>query len=130
MCQFSLLPTSYLLIGSDNIPLLMIGYVLFAYIHATFTVKLAHVPIHNALAGSSPFWNRPLTVFFDEIWGGFTEEASHEIHIQVHHPYTNVICLGESSSWRAPFSDRNSYLFLAPLFLPLLNTPIGVSLLA
>jgi len=131
MCtNFALLPISYLLIGSDSIPLFVIGYVLFAYIHATFTVKLAHAAIHNALAGSSPFWNRLLTVFFVEIWGGFTEEASHEIHIQVHHPYTNVIGLGDSSSWRAPFLDRNTYLFFAPLFLPLFNTPIGVSLLA
>ena len=131
MCaNFVLLPISYLLIRSDSIPLYMIGYVLFAYIHATFTVKLAHAAIHNTLAGSSPFWNRLLTVFFIEIWGGFSEEASREIHIQVHHPYTNVIGLGDSSSWRAPFLDRNTYLFFAPLFLPLFNTPIGVSLLA
>ena len=131
MCaNFALLPTSYLLIGADSIPLFVIGYMLFAYIHATFTVKLAHAAIHNALAGPSPFWNRLLTVFFVEIWGGFTGEASHEIHIQVHHPYTNVIGLGDSSSWRAPFLDRNTYLFFAPLFLPLFNTPIGVYLLA
>ena len=131
MCaNFALLPISYLLIGSDSIPLFVIGYVLFAYIHATFTVKLAHAAVHNALAGSSQVWNRLLTVFFIEIWGGFTGEASHEIHVQLHHPYTNVIGLGDSSSWRVPFLDRNTYLFFAPLFLPLFNTPIGVHLLA
>ena len=74
MCaNFALLPISYLLIGSDSIPLFVIGYVLFGYIYATFTVKLGHAAIHNTLAGSSPFWNRLLTVFFVDIWAGFTE---------------------------------------------------------
>lgn len=131
MCaNFALLPVSYHLIGSGSILLFMIGFLLLAYIHATFTMKLAHAAIHNALAGSSHFWNRLLTVFFVEIWGGFTGEGSYEAHIQLHHPYTNVIGLGDSSSWRAPFLGRVTYLFIAPLFLPLLNTMIGVSLLA
>ena len=69
-------------------------------------------------------------LFFVELWGGFSSEGTHEAHIQLHHPYTNVIGLGDSSSWRVPFFDRITYLFIAPLFLPLFNTPIGVTLLA
>ena len=130
MCvTFALLPISYFLIGSGSIPLFVIGFLVFAHIHAAFTVKFAHAAVHNALAGSSPFWNRLLTLFFVELWGGFSSEGTHEAHIQLHHPYTNVIGLGDSSSWRVPFLDRITYLFIAPLFLPLFNTPIGVTLL-
>ena len=128
--NFALLPISYLLIGSGSIPKFVVGYLLFAYIHATFTVKLAHAAVHNALAGSSRFWNCLLTVFFVEIWGGFTEEGCYEAHIQLHHPYTNVIGLGDSSSWRAPYLDRNTYLFVAPLFMQLLYPMIGLNMLA
>ena len=123
MCvTFALLPISYFLIGSGSIPLFVIGFLVFAHIHAAFTVKFAHAAVHNALAGSSPFWNRLLTLFFVELWGGFSSEGTHEAHIQLHHPYTNVIGLGDSSSWRVlPFLDRITYLFIAPLFLPLFN---------
>lgn len=128
--NFALLPVSLLLMGSASIPLFVAGYLLFAYIHATFTVKLAHAAVHNALAGSSRLWNRLLTIFFVEIWGGFTEEGTYEAHIQLHHPYTNVIGLGDSSSWRAPFLGRNTYLFIAPLFMHFLYPVIGLNMLA
>ncbi|RMX56437.1 hypothetical protein pdam_00008829 [Pocillopora damicornis] len=127
--NFALLPISLFLIGSGCIPLFATGYLLFSYVHATFTVKLAHAAVHNALAGSSHFFNRLLSVFFIEIWGGFTEQGSFEAHIQLHHPYTNVIGLGDSSSWRAPFLGRFTYLFIAPLSMPLFNTAIGITLL-
>ena len=128
--NFALLPISCILLGSSSIPAFVLGFLLFAYIHATFTVKLAHAAVHNALAGSSHFWNHILSVFFIAIWGGFTEVGSHEAHIGLHHPYTNVIGLGDSSSWRAPFLDRNMYLFIAPLFLQLFYPVIGLNMLA
>ena len=127
---FALLPVSYWLLGSGSVHLFVIGYLLLAYIHTCFTVKFAHAALHNALAGESCFWNCALATFFVEIWGGFTVEGSHEAHIKIHHPYTNVIGLGDSSSWRAPFLDRITYLFIAPLFLPMFNTIIAVTLLA
>ena len=131
MCiNFALLPISLLFMGSVNIPVFVTGYLLFSYIHATFTVKLAHAAVHNALAGSSRFWNGLLSIFFIEIWGGFTVEGSYEAHIQFHHPYTNVIGFGDSSSWRVPFLGRNTYLFIAPLFLQLLYPVVGLKLLA
>ena len=131
MCiNFALLPISLLFMGSVNIPVFVTGYLLFSYIHATFTVKLAHAAVHNALAGSSRFWNGLLSIFFIEIWGGFTVEGSYEAHIQFHHPYTNVIGLGDSSSWRVPSLGRNTYLFIAPLFLQLLYPVVGLKLLA
>ncbi|CAH3117228.1 unnamed protein product [Porites lobata] len=90
---------------------------------------LAHSAVHNALAGSSHFWNGLLSIFFIEIWGGFTVEGSYEAHIQFHHPYTNVIGLGDSSSWAA-FLCRDTYLFIEPLFLQLLYPVVGLKLLA
>ena len=128
--NFALLPISLLFMGSFNISVFVTGYLLFSYIHATFTVKLAHAAVHYALAGSSHFWNGLLSIFLIEIWGGFTVEGSYEAHIQFHHPYTNVIGLGDSSSWRVPFLGRNTYLFIAPLFLQLLYPAVGLKLLA
>ena len=94
------------------------GLFLAAYAHAMFTVKLGHNAIHNALAGSSQAWNWFFNVLLVEICGGFTAEGADEAHIKLHHPYTNVIGLGDSSSWRAPFLDRYTYLFIAPSVLP------------
>ena len=131
MCiNFALLPVSLLLLGSANVPVFVGGYLLLAYINTTFTVKLAHAVIHNALAGSSHFWNGLLSIFLIEIWGGFTVEGSYEAHIQFHHPYTNVIGLGDSSSWRVPSLGCDTYLFIAPLFLHLLYPLVGLKLLA
>lgn len=128
--NFALIPVSCVLLGSSSIPMFVLGFLVLAYIHATFTVKLAHAAVHNVLTGSSRFWNRILSVFFIEIWGGFTEEGSCEAHLQLHHPYTNVIGFGDSSSWRAPFLERNMYLFIAPLFMTLFYPIIGLNMLA
>ena len=128
--NLGLLPFGYLLLGCGSMPLFVLGHLLLSYIHATFTVKLAHAALHNALAGSSRFINRLLSMFFIEIWGGFTDVGSYEAHIKLHHPYTNIIGLGDSSSWRAPFLGRNMYLFFAPLFLPPLYLIVGLKMLA
>ena len=90
------------------------GFLMTAYAHAMFTVKLGHSAVHNSLAGRSRTLNWFLNVLFVEIFGGFTAEGAEEAHIKLHHPYTNVIGLGDSSSWRAPFLDRYMYLFIAP----------------
>lgn len=41
----------------------------------------------------------------------------------MHHAHTNVIGLGDSSVWKAPFLPRVVYLFLAPLAVPII-TPL------
>lgn len=111
------LPLGYKLIGHESRLLAIVGFLLLGYIHSVLTVKIPHTAVHNAFMGSSKFWNKVITVFTIEFWGGFTESGSAETHIQYHHPYTNVIGLGDSSSWKVPQLDRYSYLFLAPIFI-------------
>jgi fatty acid desaturase 6 len=53
----------------------------------------------------------------------------YDIHIKCHHPHTNIIGLGDSSSWKAPFLSRIPYMFFAPLLLPVLTPFIGIKML-
>lgn len=41
----------------------------------------------------------------------------------MHHAHTNVVGLGDSSVWKAPFLPRTVYLFVAPLAVPVI-TPL------
>lgn len=43
--------------------------------------------------------------------------------MKIHHGYTNVIGLGDSSTWKLPFLNRYVYMFIAPLAVPIL-TPL------
>lgn len=43
--------------------------------------------------------------------------------MKIHHGYTNVIGLGDSSTWKLPFLNRYVYMFIAPLAVPVL-TPL------
>lgn len=128
--NFAILPLGYFLLGCSRIPMFLLGHLLLSWVFSTFTVKLAHASLHNSLAGSTYFINRLLSTFFIEIWGGFTEVGAYETHIKMHHPYTNIIGLGDSSSWRAPFLGRTTYLFIAPLFMQLSYPYMSLKLLA
>ena len=123
-----LLPAGFLLMKSSNIALFSFGFLILAYLYYFYGSKSAHMASHGSL-GKSRFWNRCLGKFFSEVCGGFTYEEAENIHIKIHHPYTNIIGLGDSSTWRAPFLDRVSYFFVAPLFLPLLAPLLSIKLL-
>ncbi|KAL4834718.1 hypothetical protein H8958_008358 [Nasalis larvatus] len=41
----------------------------------------------------------------------------------MHHAYTNMVGLGDSSTWRLPYLNHYVYMFLAP-FLPRIATPL------
>lgn len=41
----------------------------------------------------------------------------------MHHGYTNVVGLGDSSTWKMPLLNRYVYMFLGPLLIPIL-TPL------
>ena len=126
----AVLPLGVLLLRSSSVVLFVVGFLLISCIHSMITVKYGHSAVHNALAGRSKFWNNVLSAFCTEIWGGFTCVGGHEIHIQYHHPYTNVIGLGDSSSWKAPSLGRVNYLFFAPLFLSVIFTPFSLTLIS
>lgn len=45
----------------------------------------------------------------------------------MHHAHTNVIGLGDSSVWKVPFLPRFTYLFLAPLAVPIITPLVALS---
>lgn len=111
------LPVSLFLIGSKSWPVFVFGIFLFGWIHSVFATKSGHLAAHGSLS-SSKNMTRPLSVFFVEIIGSFSEELAYDIHIKEHHPYTNIIGIGDSSTWKVPFLPRYIYMFFAPLLLP------------
>lgn len=58
-----------------------------------------------------------------QLCSAFTVEQATYNHVKIHHGYTNIIGLGDSSTWKLPFLNRYVYMFLAPLAVPIL-TPL------
>lgn len=58
-----------------------------------------------------------------QVCGAFTADAGVRAHVKIHHAHTNVIGLGDSSTWKIPFLPRSVYLFIAPLAVPVI-TPV------
>lgn len=58
-----------------------------------------------------------------QVCGSFSARAGVQAHVKMHHAHTNVIGLGDSSTWKIPFLPRSVYLFIAPLAVPII-TPI------
>uniref|UniRef100_A0A2K5LNK3 Fatty acid desaturase 6 n=1 Tax=Cercocebus atys TaxID=9531 RepID=A0A2K5LNK3_CERAT len=55
-----------------------------------------------------------------------TAEHTMHGHIKMHHTYTNVVGLGDSSTWRLPYLNRCVYMFLAPFLLPIVTPLVAV----
>ncbi|XP_057710789.1 fatty acid desaturase 6 [Corythoichthys intestinalis] len=117
------LPAGLLLLRSSDWPRWLCGLLLMGVVHAIVTVKGAHLSSHGALGHSlaaKRFW----AIFFIEVCSSFSARAAQRAHINLHHPHTNVIGLGDSSTWKLPRLPRLVYLFLAPLTLPIV-TPVA-----
>uniref|UniRef100_A0A8D2GGC7 Fatty acid desaturase 6 n=1 Tax=Theropithecus gelada TaxID=9565 RepID=A0A8D2GGC7_THEGE len=56
----------------------------------------------------------------------FTAEHTTHGHIKMHHTYTNVVVLGDSSTWRLPYLNRCVSMFLAPFLLPIVTPLVAV----
>lgn len=123
-----LLPVGFLLMKSSNILMFLCGFLTLAYLHYFYASKAAHMATHGCF-GKSKFWNRFLGKLFSEVCGGFAFDEAVNIHMKIHHPYTNIVGLGDSSTWKAPFLDRVSYFFIAPLFLPLVAPFLSIKLM-
>ncbi|XP_038064689.1 fatty acid desaturase 6-like isoform X2 [Patiria miniata] len=114
---FALVPPGLLLIGYPTWPAFIAGILLLGLFYGMLKTKMSHLAVHSALCHSkiaSRFWE----VFFVEFLGSFSVEFAKTSHIKVHHPHTNIIGLGDSSTWRAPFLPCLIYMFVAPLLLP------------
>ena len=109
----------------DSWILLGLGTFLLGWVHAAFTMKCAHISAHGGLT-SNRRMIRPLLRFFVEFCGQFSEELVYDIHIREHHPHTNIIGRGDSSSWKAPFAPRYIYMFIAPWAIPAMSPVVSV----
>ncbi|KAG9267517.1 fatty acid desaturase 6 [Astyanax mexicanus] len=119
---FISLPAAFLLLGSSQVACFVLGLLVMGVAHAVITVKGTHLASHGALSESAA-WQRFWAVFFIEVCGSFTARAGVKAHVKMHHAHTNVIGLGDSSTWKVPFLPRSVYLFIAPLAVPII-TPV------
>ncbi|XP_058649371.1 fatty acid desaturase 6 isoform X2 [Onychostoma macrolepis] len=119
---FISLPAGFLLLGSSQPLYFLSGVLIMGVAHAVITVKGTHLSSHGALS-ESPAWADFWAVFFIEVCGSFSARAGVQAHVKMHHAHTNVIGLGDSSTWKIPFLPRSVYLFIAPLAVPII-TPI------
>ncbi|XP_070973636.1 fatty acid desaturase 6-like [Oncorhynchus clarkii lewisi] len=119
---FLLLPPAFLLLGSSQVLVFVLGMVLMGVSHAVISIKGTHLASHGSLS-ESPAWAEFWAVFFIEVCGSFTARAGVTGHIKMHHAHTNVIGLGDSSTWKIPCLPRSVYLFIAPLAIPII-TPL------
>ena len=113
---------SHWLLSSSYPGIFWLGIFLMGCSHSAINLKAAHMAVHDAVC-SSKAWNRVWAFICSDYWGTFSADVSHGVHVKVHHPHTNIIGLGDSSTWRAPFLPRYPYMFIAPLLLPIL-TPL------
>ncbi|XP_041265500.1 fatty acid desaturase 6 isoform X1 [Onychostruthus taczanowskii] len=121
-CSFLLLPAGFLCLRSSQAIPFLAGILTLGVVHHTLTVKGSHLASHNALTESKP-WSKVWAVFFIELCSAFTVEQATYNHVKIHHGYTNIIGLGDSSTWKLPFLNRYVYMFVAPLAVPIL-TPL------
>ena len=128
LSAFCLLPVGFLVLRWKSWIHFAIGIFILGAVHVMFITKGAHSAAHGML-GPWKAWNYFWGIFFTEIVGGFTYDASFEIHVGVHHPHTNVVGLGDSSTWKVPFLGRELYLFIAPHFLPVFAPAVTIQML-
>ncbi|XP_048449841.1 fatty acid desaturase 6 [Rhincodon typus] len=70
-----------------------------------------------------------MSVPLSQVCGSFTAEVGTHQHVKLHHAYTNVIGLGDSSTWKVPFFPRYIYLFVLPLAVPVITPIVAMGLI-
>lgn len=102
------------------------GMLLYGAGQTILALRAGHLASHGGLCRSSAanrFWSWMLV----EVVGSFSVRVGREIHLVEHHPHTNIIGRGDSSTWRAPFLPRSLYFFVAPLTLSPLTPVVAVA---
>ena len=124
---FFLLPAGFLCLRFNGL-IFALGLVLLGSVHVMVITKAAHASSHHAFCATKK-WNDVFGTFFSDLCGAFTYFGAKEAHVNVHHPHTNVIGLGDSSVWKAPSLGRDIYLFVAPFCLPFIAPLFSVKLI-
>ncbi|XP_050398217.1 fatty acid desaturase 6 [Patella vulgata] len=114
------------LMSSDSYFKFVTGVILYGYCHSVFSTKGGHSAAHGAVVNSVR-WNKFWAIFFVEFIGSFSEELANEIHIKSHHPHTNIIGYGDSSTWKAPFVPAYMYMFVTPLIVPVITPLVAIA---
>ncbi|KAL4612900.1 fatty acid desaturase 6-like [Arapaima gigas] len=123
---FACLPAAFLLLRSSQVLWFTLGLLLMGTAHAIITIKGTHLASHGALSESRA-WGDFWAIFFIEVCGSFTARVGVHAHVKMHHAHTNIIGLGDSSTWRIPFLPRSVYLFLAPLAVPVITPLVALA---
>lgn len=119
---------SFFIMKSDSLAVCAFGIFVLGCCHNTLAVKGGHLAAHRAAVQSAPL-NRLLGYFFSDMCGTFPSEAGVTVHVKEHHPYTNIIGKGDSSTWKAPAVPTYLYLFFTPLLIPVITPFVSVALL-
>ncbi|XP_040386383.1 fatty acid desaturase 6 isoform X2 [Cygnus olor] len=127
-CSLLALPAGFLCLRSARAIPFLAGILTLGVVHHTLAVKGSHLASHNALTESKS-WGKVWAVFFIELCSAFTAEQATYNHVKLHHGYTNVIGLGDSSTWKLPFLNRYVYMFVAPLAVPIITPLVALGLL-
>ncbi|XP_077406187.1 fatty acid desaturase 6 [Vanacampus margaritifer] len=120
------LPAGFLLLRCSDWLRFTCGLLLMGVAHAVITVKGSHLASHGALS-QSPAANRFWALFFIEICGAFSARVTSSAHVKLHHAHTNVLGLGDSSTWKLPRLPRLLYLFVAPLAMPVITPLVALA---
>ncbi|KAM5216619.1 fatty acid desaturase 6 isoform 1-T1 [Hipposideros larvatus] len=123
------LPPGFLCLRSENVLVFVLGITILGVCHYTLTVKGSHLATHGALTESKR-WSKIWAFFFVEVCTAFPAEYAKYGHVKIHHGYTNVLGLGDSSTWRLPSLNRYVYMFLAPLLIPIITPLVAVERLS
>ncbi|XP_038597877.1 fatty acid desaturase 6 [Tachyglossus aculeatus] len=128
LLSFLALPAGFLCLRSECVLVFALGIAILGVVHSTMTVKGSHLAVHGALT-SSKGWSRVWVLFFVEVCTAFSADQAVQGHVKLHHAYTNVLGLGDSSTWKLPALNRFVYMFLAPFMLPVFTPLVALGLL-
>ncbi|XP_014673348.1 PREDICTED: fatty acid desaturase 6-like [Priapulus caudatus] len=118
-------PLGLVLFSRGGMANYVVGLLLQGVAYAIVANKGGHIASHGALCRSRT-WARFWCWLFVECHGSYSAAIATEVHIRVHHPHTNVIGLGDSSSWKAPHLPRYIYMFVAPVSLPVITPFVAI----
>ena len=116
---------SFLMLKFDLVAMNICGVILLGYCHYILSVKGSHLAVHNAAVKSLAI-NGLLSFFFCDLCGSISSDSIYQFHIKDHHSYTNIIGIGDSSTWKIPYIPAHLYMFVTPLLMPIVSPYISV----
>ena len=122
----ALVPVSLWLLQGGGWGGFLLALALMSIFHSVVGNKTGHLAVHGSMAESG--WVNTLVSYFStEFVGCFSAWQGDVTHIRFHHPHTNIIGLGDSSSWKVPQLSRVPYLFVATGFLPIISPLVAIA---